>query len=97
MYIIEYKYCKIGGYRMLINYSFSNFRSFKNITSLSMRASAQRTLNKNLIKHDDSRVIPSTVIYGANASGKSNIAREIPPGKPPESPRRGLSFSALKH
>lgn len=62
---------------MLINYSFANFRSFKNKTSLSMRAGTQRTLNENLIKQNEHRVIPSTVIYGANASGKSNIIMSL--------------------
>ncbi|WP_461205021.1 AAA family ATPase [Clostridium sp. DL1XJH146] len=62
---------------MLVNYEFSNFRSFKDKTSLSMKAGLQRTLNENLIKENDSRIIPSTVIYGANASGKSNIIMSL--------------------
>lgn len=62
---------------MLINYIFSNFRSFKNKTSLSMKAGTQRTLNENLIRQDGNRMIPSTVIYGANASGKSNIIMSL--------------------
>ncbi len=62
---------------MLIKYTFSNFRSFKNKTSLSMKAGTQRTLNENLIRQDGNRMIPSTVIYGANASGKSNIIMSL--------------------
>lgn len=62
---------------MLIDYSFSNFRSFKEETSLSMIAGRQTTLNKNLIREYGLRVVPSTVIYGANASGKSNIIMSL--------------------
>lgn len=62
---------------MLINYSFSNFRSFENRTSLSMIAGKQRTFNENLIRKSGLRIIPSVVIYGANASGKSNIIMSL--------------------
>lgn len=62
---------------MLIDYRFSNFRSFKEITSLSMIAGRQTTLNDNLIREYDLRVVPSAVIYGANASGKSNIIMSL--------------------
>lgn len=62
---------------MLIDYRFSNFRSFKEMTSLSMKASGQTTLNKNLIRDYSMRILPSAVIYGANASGKSNIIMSL--------------------
>lgn len=62
---------------MLIDYRFSNFRSFKKMSSLSMKASRQTTLNDNLIRSYDLRMIPSAVIYGANASGKSNIIMSL--------------------
>jgi len=47
------------------------------MTSLSMIAGRQTTLNDNLIREYDLRVIPSAVIYGANASGKSNIIMSL--------------------
>ncbi len=62
---------------MLIDYRFSNFRSFKGMTSLSMIAGRQTTLNDNLIREYDLRIVPSAVIYGANASGKSNIIMSL--------------------
>lgn len=62
---------------MLIDYRFSNFRSFKEMTSLSMIAGRQTTLNENLIREYDLRIVPSAVIYGANASGKSNIIMSL--------------------
>ena len=62
---------------MLIDYRFSNFRSFKEPTSLSMIAGRQTTLKHNLIKEYDLRILPSVVIYGANASGKSNVIMSL--------------------
>lgn len=62
---------------MLIDYRFSNFRSFKEMTSLSMKAGRQTTLNDNLIREYDLRIVPSAVLYGANASGKSNIIMSL--------------------
>ena len=58
---------------MLINFEFENFRSFKDKTTLSMKASSQTTFNDTLIRTDGLRILPSSVIYGANASGKSNV------------------------
>lgn len=62
---------------MLIDYRFSNFRSFKETTNLSMVAGGQTTLNDNLIREYDLRIVPSAVIYGSNASGKSNIIMSL--------------------
>ncbi|MGB4660281.1 MAG: ATP-binding protein [Mobilitalea sp.] len=62
---------------MLINYTFKNFRSFKNETTLSLNAGIQRTFNDNLIRENNLRILPSAVIYGANASGKSNIIMSL--------------------
>ncbi len=62
---------------MLINYEFSNFRSFKDKAVLSMKASSQTTFNDNLIRQNGLRILPSAVIYGANASGKSNIIKSL--------------------
>ncbi len=62
---------------MIISYVFSNFRSFKARAELSMRASSQTSLNYNLIRTDGMRILPSSVIYGANASGKSNILMSL--------------------
>lgn len=58
---------------MLIRYKFKNFRSFLNDAEISMTATSQTTLSDNLIRLKQKRFLPSAVIYGANASGKSNI------------------------
>lgn len=62
---------------MILKYQFQNYRSFSAQTELSFVASSQRTLNDNLIRVDGKRILPSAVIYGANASGKSNIISSI--------------------
>lgn len=58
---------------MLISYSFGNFRSFRDNADISMSANSQTALNGNLIRWNKKRFLSSAVIYGANASGKSNI------------------------
>lgn len=59
--------------KMLVRYSFKNFRSFYDTAEMSMVANSQTTLNSNLIRLNQKRFLPSAVIYGANASGKSNV------------------------
>lgn len=58
---------------MIINYTFGNFRTFKEDATLSMKASSQTTFNDRLIRTKEGRILPVAVIYGANASGKSNL------------------------
>ncbi len=58
---------------MLLSFEFSNFRSFKDKTTLTMKAGTQTTFNDRLIRAENKRILPSVVIYGANASGKSNV------------------------
>lgn len=62
---------------MIIEYCFGNYRSFKEKTQFSMRATSQTTFNDTLIRDFDERILPSSVIYGANASGKSNIISSL--------------------
>lgn len=42
-----------------------------------MIASSQTTYNENLIRKEGLRLLPTAVIYGANASGKSNILMSL--------------------
>jgi len=60
---------------MLIEFNVQNFRSIKNEVTLSLVASSDKSLDNNLIKTDflEDNLLRSAVIYGANASGKSNI------------------------
>ncbi len=61
---------------MLIEFSVENFRSIKEKITLSMVSSSDKSLDNNLIKTDvlkDDSLLRSAVIYGPNASGKSNV------------------------
>ncbi len=60
---------------MLIEFNIQNFRSIKKEVTLSLVATPDKSLDDNLIKTNLLRdnLLRSTVIYGANASGKSNI------------------------
>lgn len=65
---------------MLIEFNVQNFRSFKNLNTLSMVGV------RSFKEHEETNIIPinnklkllkSTVIYGNNASGKSNFIKSI--------------------
>lgn len=59
---------------MLINFSVSNFRSFKEEQALSFVASKDTAHSEtNLIPFDNTHLLKAIAIYGANASGKSNL------------------------
>jgi hypothetical protein len=61
---------------MLIEFRIENFRSFKEEVTLSLIASSDKSLDNNLIKIDalnKDNLLRSEIIYGANASGKSNV------------------------
>ncbi|QSH41049.1 ATP-binding protein [Lentisphaerota bacterium ZTH] len=60
---------------MLIEFSFQNWKSFKNKTKFSMVGSLERRFNEHIprIKKYRLKVLPVTAIYGGNASGKTNL------------------------
>ena len=60
---------------MLISFKVKNFLSIENEIFIDFRASGSRQLPKNLQKYKMSYILKSIGIYGANASGKSNIIR----------------------
>ncbi len=62
---------------MLIEFRVANFRSFNKEQTLSMVASSGRdeSLSENLIRGEKFDLLKSTAIYGANASGKSNLIK----------------------
>lgn len=68
---------------MLIEFSFGNFRSFKELTTLSLVAARIRSKDEALDKENvytvDSKLslLKSKAIYGLNASGKSNIVKAL--------------------
>ena len=68
---------------MLVNFKFKNCRSFYDETDLSMQTVSDNTLgeintffvNEKLFPKDGNELLKSAVIFGVNASGKSNILK----------------------
>lgn len=58
---------------MLIRFSFKNFKSFKNENCLDMEATALKEHEYNVAKVDNGEYLKVSAIYGANASGKTNV------------------------
>lgn len=68
----------IKEHEMLIKFSVGNYRSFKEVAALSMVAANITAKNKeldteNVFKAGNVSLLKSAAIYGANASGKSNL------------------------
>lgn len=66
-----------GDNSMLLEFSCSNFRSFKDVIVFSTLASKDTSKPNNFGTFNDFRVLKTSVIYGANGSGKSNLIRAI--------------------
>lgn len=58
---------------MLIDFTFKNFRSFREEKTLDMEASSITELKDSVIRCGKFALLPAAVIYGANSSGKSNV------------------------
>jgi len=67
---------------MILEIGFSNFFSIDEEVILDLRAgninnTKSKALSDNIFKYDDIDVLKTAAIYGANASGKSNIIKTI--------------------
>ena len=59
---------------MLIEFSVANYLSFKDRVTFSMVASSDDALQESIVfSIGKKRLVKSAIIYGANASGKSNL------------------------
>ena len=58
---------------MLIQFRFKNFKSFKDDTILDFSATKITEHSDRVIQAGTERILPTAAIYGANASGKSNV------------------------
>ena len=58
---------------MLIEFSVTNFLSFKEKNTFSMVASSDNTLIDNIKEMENEKILKITALYGANASGKTNL------------------------
>ena len=65
---------------MLIEFSVENYLSFKEMVTLSLEASSSKELPNNVMYNAGGtgiNLLRSAVIYGANASGKSNLLKAL--------------------
>lgn len=68
-----------GGIDMLLEFTVKNFLSIKDEVTLSMVASKDSSHENNIMPYEGGKksALKSVAIYGANASGKSNILRAL--------------------
>ena len=62
---------------MLIRYKVSNFLSFDEEQEISMIAGATKRKEEQLIDDGNLKLLKFSALYGANASGKSNLLKAI--------------------
>ena len=63
---------------MLVQFSVTNYRSIRNQATISFKASIDKAMEANLIEAaNKQRLLPALSVYGANASGKSNLLRAL--------------------
>ena len=63
---------------MLCQFMFSNYRSYRDETTLSMQASSMKEFSQSLFVGGDGQLfLPVAVIYGPNAGGKSNLIEAL--------------------
>ena len=60
---------------MLLEFSVKNFLSFKEKVTFSMEAATGNENEDNIIIKTNERILKSTALYGANASGKTNLIK----------------------
>lgn len=67
----------MGVYIMLVQFNFKNYRSFRDETTLDLSATRITEHSAHIISINKEHILPAAAIYGANASGKSNIIKAV--------------------
>jgi len=64
---------------MLVEFTVENYRSFKKRRTFSMLASKDKDLleENTFLVNDKTRLLKTILVYGANASGKSNLFKAL--------------------
>lgn len=74
----SYSILKIGGENiMLIQFRFKNFKSFRDDTILDMSATKITEFADHVVTIGSEKLLPTAAIFGANASGKSNVIEAL--------------------
>jgi len=72
---------KLGGFAMIVDFTVKNFKSIKEEQTLSMFVSGSKKEHENNIFSSSTEkqinLLKSAVIYGPNASGKTNVIKAI--------------------
>lgn len=58
---------------MLLQFNFKNYKSFRDDTILDLTATKISDFNSHVVSVANERILPVAAIFGANASGKSNV------------------------
>lgn len=58
---------------MLIQFNFKNYKSFKGEAILDLSAAKMTEFSNRVVSIGNEKILPVAAIYGANASGKSNV------------------------
>ncbi len=58
---------------MLIQFNFKNFNSFRDEATLDLSATKMTEFSERVISVGGEKILPVAAVYGANASGKSNV------------------------
>ena len=62
---------------MLIQFRFQNFKSFRDDTILDLSATKISEHNNHIVSLGSEKLLPAAAIFGANASGKSNVIEAL--------------------
>lgn len=62
---------------MILEFSFTNYLSFKERITFSMLANSNTGLEDNYVLSCDRKILKTAAIYGANASGKTNLFKAL--------------------
>lgn len=58
---------------MLLQFNFKNFKSFRDDTTLDLTATKISEYSNHVVSVGNEKILPIAAIFGANASGKSNV------------------------
>lgn len=72
-YTINGKALKVKGDIMLVQFNFKNYKSFRDEVSLDLSATKITEHEDHVVGIANDRILKVAAIYGANASGKSNV------------------------